>query len=180
MRPSFCMSRNRFTWCWLAVPLFLLACAGHFLPKEIQISHQQLQLWVEKKFPIEKNILNFSVKLSDPKVTTSVHSQRITLGTRLTLYTGTTQKNGYDGYLTVSGQLGYDPTRHALVLRKATLEQFEISGFPSGLLPVMGRLLLDRARDIALYTLDEKQIEQFGEALAQVTITIFPDRIIIK
>ncbi len=167
----------------LIVVLCLSACGGLWLPKEVQLSQAQLQALIARKFPIKKTlstfVINVEARLEHPIISIDAPHQRIQLATQVSVLTDT-DSTVKKGQLVVSGQPYYDTARHALLLRSASIEQFEVESVPPGILPLLGGLWLKTMDEIELYVLNDEQIQRLGKTLDTATIVFSTDHILIK
>lgn len=166
--------------------LFVLsfgACGGLWLPQEVQLSQPQLQALVARKFPIKKNlstfVINVEARLEHPVISIDAQHQRLRLAMQVSVLTDT-DSTVKTGQLVVSGQPYYDTVRHALLLRSASVEQFEVESVPPGILPLLGSAWLKTMNEIELYVLNDDQIQRLGKTVDTATIVLSPDHILIK
>lgn len=163
--------------------LLFSACTGTWVPQEVVLTQTQLQNLVQRKFPLNKNLSNpivrVDARLSQPQLSLDEQAQRVRLTVQVNMMIDVDSLTRV-GKMVASGQVGYDPVRHALMLRAPVLEQFEMEGVPPGVLPILGKIWLHEATEMALYTLNDDQIKQIGEQLDKVSVTILSDRVVIK
>lgn len=162
--------------------LFLLIGCVDFLPKEVQFTHTQLQSWVQRRFPLEKKqsllATEVYVRLDRPILTLDAEHQKVRLAANVQITVDTQVIRS--GSITVSGRLSFDRIRHALILRNATIEEFQVEEAPLGILPFVGSTWLKELGDISIYTLPAEKIKRFGQAFDNAAITIFPESVVIK
>ena len=168
---------------FLLFVLLLGACGGLLLPKEIQLNQTQLQALIARKFPIKKNlstfVINIEARLENPVISIDAPHRSVQLAVQVSILTDT-DSTVKTGRLVVSGQPYYDAARHALLLRSASIEQFEVESVPPGILPLLGSAWLKTMDEIELYVLNEEQIQRLGKTVDTATIIFSPDHILIK
>lgn len=167
---------------FLLFVLLLSACGG-LLPKEIQLSQTQLQALIARKFPIKKTlatfVINVEARLENPVISIDASHRSVQLAVQVSILTDT-DSTVKTGRLVVSGQPYYDPARHALLLRSASIEQFEVESVPPGILPLLGSAWLKTMDEIELYVLNDEQIQRLGKTLDTATIVFSADHLLIK
>jgi hypothetical protein len=179
------MSMNRILfckrYCSLLALCLVMGCTD-WLPSEIKLTQNQLQSWVQRRFPLEKKqslvIAEVFARLDNPVLSLDAEHQRVRLAARVQIVVD----NGINrsGSIAMSGGLAFDPNRHALVLRNPKLEELHVDGMPPGILPMLGGVWLHDLGDISIYTLPAEQIKKYGKAFDNATITIFPESVLIS
>ena len=117
--------------------------------------------------------------MEHPVISIDAQHQRLRLAMQVSVLTDT-DSTVKRGQLVVSGQPYYDTARHALLLRSASVEQFEVESVPPGILPLLGSAWLKTMNEIELYVLNDDQIQRLGKTLDTATIVFSPDHILIK
>ena len=95
-------------------------------PAKVTITREELQREVEKRFPIEKSELLFTVRLSEPRVLLKPNSDRIGIGVSISV-SGPVIK-AISGKGELDGRVRFDPEARELFLESAELRLSEASG----------------------------------------------------
>lgn len=176
---------SRFLFCkpYLSLlGLFLLVGCIDFLPNEIQFTQNQLQSWVQRRFPLEKKqslvIAEVFARLDKPTLSLDAEHQRVKLAAHVQIVIDAGISRS--GSITISGGLAFDPIRHALILHNPRIEELQVDGMPSGILPILASMWLRDLGDISIYTLPAEQIKKFGKAFDNAVITISVDSVMVS
>ncbi len=94
----------------------------------VDISQEQIQQQLDKKFPIQKTYLVSSVTLSNPKVELKNGSDRIFVGVNVAA--GIPAVKNVSGAAEISGKVDYDPNAGEFFLKDAQLEKVSMTGLP--------------------------------------------------
>ena len=176
---------NRFLFCKRYLSLlglfFVIGCMD-LLPNEIQFTQNQLQSWVQRRFPVEKKqslvIAEVFARLDAPVLSLDAEHQRVRLAARVQIVIDAGINRS--GVIAISGALAFDPIRHGLVMRNPKIEELHVDGMPAGILPMLASMWLHDLGDISIYTLPAEQIKKFGKAFDNATITIFPESVTVS
>ncbi len=148
-----------------AATIVLAGCATFAGPRDYDVPLAKLQRNIDQRFPIEHRALAvFDLRLVQPRLAT-LPNDRIALTALLSLSSPLMQQE-YTGTISLSGRLNIDPSRHAVMLADARLEDFTLDGMDertqrqvSGAARVLANNL---ARDTPIYTWRPDELRYAG------------------
>lgn len=162
------MKPRHFSFAMSFVAIVLASCATLLGPRDMEIPLARLQESIAKRFPFNNRYLDLlDIRVSNPRVTLLPESNRI-LTSMDTAVAPPFLKKSWNGNLSVSGQLRFDPARSALVLAEPRVEQFAVNGLDplyANQITKVGALLTEQLlKELPLYTF---RPEDFGYAGAR-------------
>jgi hypothetical protein len=141
----------------LACGVTLAGCASLFGPRTVDISREELQSKLARKFPMTKRVLNmFDVTAAPPKVDMIADTNRVSAAFDLAAK-DTTFGRDYVGTVAVSFGLRYEPKDLTLRILQLNVDHIRIEGMPSG----FQQMLLDLGNKLAREQLQDFPIHQF-------------------
>lgn len=135
----------------------LAACASLFGPRTVEISRDELQARLGRKFPLTRNVLNlFDVTASSPRLAMIADTNRVSAVVDL-LARDTIVQRDYLGNVAVSFGLRYEPKDSTLRILQLNVDSIRIEGMPQG----FQQMLLDLGNRVAREHLQDYPIHQF-------------------
>lgn len=168
----------------LAGAVFLLAsCATLMGPREVEIPLATLQQAVAGKFPFNNRYLELlDIYITNPKVSLQPDTNRIVTSMDTSI-APPFMNRAWKGNVAVSGNLKFDPSRNALVLADARVEQFALDGVDSAYsnqVRKIGSLLAEQLlNDMPLYTFKPEDLRYGGTAFTLSKITTKPSSLVV-
>ncbi|MES2900042.1 MAG: DUF1439 domain-containing protein [Pseudomonadota bacterium] len=121
---------NKFTKIGIVLALagaLLAACASLVGPRDIELPVHKMQTGIEKRFPLDKKILQLvDLKLSNPRLT-MLEGERIGLSMDALVAPPFTGRS-WPGKLALSGRLVLDAGRQAVLLAEPRIDSFALDG----------------------------------------------------
>ncbi len=132
----------------------LAACASLVGPRDIELPLHKMQAGVEKRFPINKKILQLvDLQLTNPRVI-MLDGERVGLNLDA-LLAPPFGSQSWRGNLSLSGRLVLAPGRNAVVLAEPRVDRFAIDGVDEGrrqqLVGAANMLMAQALADMPLY-----------------------------
>lgn len=143
----------------------LAGCASFAGPRDYEVPLARLQRNIDQRFPIEHRALAvFELRLQQPRLST-LPNDRIALGATLSV-SSPLMRQQFTGSLSLSGRLSIDPSRNAVMLADARLDDFALDGLDERTqrqVASAARLLADNlARDTPIYTWRPDELRYAG------------------
>ena len=158
----------------LALACLLAACAGLLGPREVTLPLYKLQAALEQNFPLNNRALDmFNVHLSRPQLRLQPDG-RVFLAMDSTVAPPFTSQS-WAGSFGVSGRLGIDAARGAVLLRDARVENFRMDGASPDAQRQFSRianvLLTNVFRDIPVYAFRPDELRLAGVQFMPTRVT---------
>ena len=135
----------------------LTACASLFGPRTVEISRDELQAKLARKFPLTRNVLNmFDVTASSPRLAMIADTNRVSATVDL-LARDTIIRRDYLGTVSVSFGLRYEPSDLTLRILALNVDGIRIEGMPQS----FQQMLLELGNRVAREHLQDYPIHQF-------------------
>lgn len=143
----------------------LSGCASFAGPRDYEVPLARLQRNIDQRFPLEHRALAvFELRLEQPRLST-LPNDRIALGAMLSV-SSPLMRQQFTGSLSLSGRLNIDPSRNAVMLADASLDDFRLDGLDERTqrqVAGAARLLADSlARDTPIYTWRPDELRYAG------------------
>ncbi|MES2535033.1 MAG: DUF1439 domain-containing protein [Pseudomonadota bacterium] len=147
----------------VVIILLLASCATLLGPREVELPLARLQEGMSRKFPIDHRYLQlFDVRLSNPRLALQPDSNRV-ITTMDASITPPFTRRSWQGSFTLSGTLGLDSARRAVVLTEPRMERVAIDGASSSqVTAIIGLLTEQIARNVPLYTFEDNDFRYAG------------------
>ncbi|WJF90903.1 DUF1439 domain-containing protein [Paraburkholderia bonniea] len=155
-----------------------------FMPKHYTFSQQQVLAAVQRKFPYQRTVSQvFEIALTNPVVGFLADSNRVSVRLDIRLASPfLTQPVA--GVFTLTSQLAYDSTNHAVVLKSPTVENVSLDGQGqaytqqvSAAAAMLSTQLLD---NYPVYTFKPEQLQFAGVNYEPGTITVLTNGIRVE
>lgn len=169
------------------VSVSLAACAAStfpFIPDHYTFSPQQVQEAVQRKFPYQRTVSQvFDVALTNPVVGFLPDTNRVSvkLDARLA---SPFMPQPVNGVFTLSSQLAYDATMHAVVLKQPTVDNVTVSGdaqaYAQQINAAAALLATQLLTNYPIYTFKPEQLQFAGVNYEPGTITILTNGIRVQ
>lgn len=145
--------------------VLLSGCASFAGPRDYDVPLARLQRNIDQRFPLEHRALAvFELRLLEPRLST-LPNDRIALSASLSV-SSPLMRQQYTGTLALSGRLAIDPSRNAVMLADARLDDFMLDGLDERTqrqVAGAARLLADNlARDTPIYTWRPDELRYAG------------------
>lgn len=135
----------------------LTACASLFGPRTVEITREELQAKLARKFPMTRRVLNmFDVTASLPRLDMVADTNRVAAAVDLKAR-DTVFSRDYIGTVGVSFGLRYEPSDQTLRILQLNVDRIHIEGMPEG----FQQMLLDMGNKLAREHLQDYPIHQF-------------------
>lgn len=143
----------------------LSSCASVFGPRQVDIPLHKLQAGLDRRFPLNERLLQlFDVQLTRPQLTLQPDQDRVALAVDASV--APPFARAITGNLGFSGRLYVDPGRAAVMMAEPKVDTFRLaSGNAEAerqLLRVANGLIDTVARDMPVYTFDQKELRYAG------------------
>ncbi|MES3023091.1 MAG: DUF1439 domain-containing protein [Pseudomonadota bacterium] len=185
MKPSTAPRQQPFRWA--AIALFacalLAGCASIVGPREIDLPLSRLQEGLERRFPVQNRMLEiFDVELSRPQLAILADSGRVALGMDAAVAPAFMRK-AWRGRMSLSGRLEVDPTRNAIFMRDARVDQFVVDGIDEAQQRRLGKiadLLMEQlTRDLPVYRFRPEDVRYAGMQFTPTRIATTPQALVV-
>lgn len=145
-----------------SVLLFLLAIcfsACNKSPLVINISQEQIQKALDKKFPYQKNALLAKLALTDPKVSLSENKIFVDIA-----FEGKALKKSVKGQMSVSGRVAYKQEKHAFYLKEFDILKIDVANIEEAekkkLVGILKKGIATYLASFPVYKLKKKDYKQ--------------------
>ncbi|PWF55253.1 DUF1439 domain-containing protein [Massilia glaciei] len=172
---------------WAAFALLFCAllagCASIVGPREISLPLSRLQEGLERRFPVQNRMLElFDVQLTRPQLSILDDSGRVALGMDASFAPAFLRK-AWRGRMALSGRLEVDPTRNAIFMRDARIDQFVVDGIDPAqqrmLVRVADLLMEQLTRDLPLYRFRPEDVRYAGMQFTPTRIATTPRGLVV-
>jgi len=145
--------------------VLLSGCASFAGPRDYEVPLARLQRNIDQRFPLAHRALAvFELRLLEPRLST-LPNDRIALSASLSV-SSPLMRQQYTGTLALSGRLAIDPSRNAVMLADARLDDFMLDGLDERTqrqVSGAARLLADNlVRDTPIYTWRPDELRYAG------------------
>lgn len=160
----------------LALGCALLAsCASVVGPRDIELPLHKMQSGVEKRFPLNKRILQLvELQLTNPRVEIAPGSERVGLSMDALVAPPFTGKS-WRGKLALSGRLVIDAARNAVMLAEPRVDSFVVDGVDQGrrqqFTNAANLLMAEVVTDMPLYHFRPEDLRYAGVQFAPTRIS---------
>lgn len=143
----------------------LSSCASVFGPRQVDIPLHKLQAGLDRRFPLNERLLQlFDVQLTRPQLTVQPDQDRVALAVDASV--APPFARALTGHLGFSGRLYVDPGRAAVMMAEPKVDTFRLDSDNAEaerqLLRVANGLIDTVARDMPVYTFDQKELRYAG------------------
>ena len=150
----------------VACILLLSACASLLGPRQVEVPLYQLQESLNSRFPFNNRYLELlDISVRNPQLTLQPGTNRL-LTTVDASVAPPFLGRSYNGKLSLSGALRFDPARNAIMLADPRVENLAFDGADAGLMrtiaKVGGLVAEQMLRDTPLYTFRQDQLRLGG------------------
>lgn len=163
--------------------MLLASCATLLGPRDMEISLARLQESIASRFPFNSRYLDLiDIQVTNPRVKLLPDTNRILTSMDASV-APPFLKRSWNGNLSVSGQLRFDPARNALVLAEPRVEQFAVNGLDplyANQITKVGALLSEQLlKDLPLYTFRPEEFGYAGTRLIPTKITTRSNSLVV-
>jgi hypothetical protein len=169
------MSLRLLSFVSAALTLLLASCASLLGPRDVEIPLSTLQQAVSRKFPFNSRYLELlDINVSNPRIALQPESNRVLTSMDVS-FAPPFMNRSWNGSFAVSGQLGFDAARNAIVLADPHVETFTVNGLDmpyAAQITKIGRLLAEELlQDLPLYTFHPDDLHHAGTSFLPSKIT---------
>jgi len=173
----------------LPAACLLAACASLIGPRQIEIPLTRLQAGVERRFPVDKRVLDlFDIRLSRPRLTLQAGTDRVALDIDADVAPPFTRQS-WRASLALSGRLSVDPARGAVLMSEPRVECFAITG-ANGADGVdnarqrqfgkVANVVMDKViKDVPVYSFRMEELRYAGVQFVPTRITATADALLV-
>ncbi len=162
----------------LSVVIFLSLTGCHSY-RTITISKSTLQEQINKKFPIDKNMIIARFTLDTP----DVYFTNQNIGIKLK-YKGIFLTEEINGYLDVNGRIAYNQGKGAFYLADINIEKLEVNGLSfsdnNKVIDVIQNIADNCLDEFPVYQFDQKKFRQKIAKIFLKELTIKDEELVIK
>ncbi len=146
--------------------VLLAACASVIGPRDIELPLHKMQSGVEKRFPLNRRILQLvELQLTNPRVEIVPGTERVGLSMDALVAPPFTGKS-WRGNLALSGRLVIDNARNAVMLAEPRVDRFVFDGVDEGrrqqLANAANLLMAEVVTDMPLYHFRPEDLRYAG------------------
>jgi hypothetical protein len=169
------MSPRLLSFVSAALTLLLASCASLLGSRDVEIPLSTLQQAVSRKFPFNSRYLELlDIHVSNPRVALQPEDNRILTSMDVS-FAPPFMNRSWNGSFAVSGQLGFDAVRNAIVLADPHVETLTVDGLDTpyaGQITKIGRVLAEELlQDLPLYTFHPDDLRHAGTSFIPSKIT---------
>lgn len=168
--------KNSVVWLSVFAILFITGCDNY---RTITISRSTLQKHIDKKFPVDKNILIARLTLDTP----DVYFTNNNIGIKLK-YKGTFLTEEIKGYLDVNGRIAYNQGKGAFYLTDINIEKLDVNGLSfsdnNKAIDVIQNIADNCLKEFPVYQLNQKNFRQKIAKIFLKELTIKDEELVIK
>lgn len=162
--------------------MLALAAPAHALSYQLELGQPELQLGLERLFPVSKTDPLLSISLRDPQVLLQNGSERI--GMRADLVADMAGGMTATGSVSVDGKLRYQPKTGAFYLEQARITALRIDGVPAtytdqiraSVEPIVRELLASNP----VYVLDDRDRSTLLSKQQIKSVTVRNGRVLVE
>lgn len=154
--------------------LSLSACASLLGPRDMEVPLSSLQASLEKRFPFNNRYLGlFDIQLSAPRLGLQPGSNRIVTNFDAAIAPAWL-KRSWQGKFALSGELGIDPVKNAVILMDPRIESLNIDGmdekYSRQLQKISAIIAEELFRGMPIYTFEPDAFRYGGTAFLPTKI----------
>ena len=178
-------TRRRFGMSALALAggALLASCASIAGPRRVELSQARLQSGLERRFPLNKRILElFDLDLARPQLTIQPETDRVVLALDVSLASPLMRKS-WNGSMALSGHLDLDPSRNAVFLTNTHVDRFDIAGIDGGRSRELERaadlLMSQLVHDVPVYSFRPDDLRYAGVQFVPTRLETAPGALFV-
>jgi hypothetical protein len=166
----------------LALAGGLLASCASIGPRNIELPVHKMQAGVEKRFPLNKKILQLvDLQLTNPRLS-MLDGERVGLSMDALLAPPFTSQS-WRGNLALSGRLVIDAARSAVVLAEPRVERFAIDGVDEGrrqqFASAANAFMAQAVTDMPIYHFRPEDLRYAGVQFVPTRISVTPRGLVV-
>jgi hypothetical protein len=144
----------------------LASCATFTGPREIDIPLSRLQAGLDRRFPVDNHMLElFDVRLSRPQLVMLPQADRVGITLQAEI-APPFLKHPFNGSVALSGRLYVDPSRSAVFMTDARVDNFDLDGIKadaSRQFAKLANVVMDNVvRDVPVYSFRMEDLRYAG------------------